>query len=215
MTVFLTGSTGYLGRSVSSALLARGHVVEGLCRSGSESKLNSGVIPTVGDPLRAESYAAVLRQEQTIIHLVGTPRPAPWKADSFERVDLGSVLELARAVRSRPVSRIVYVSVAQPAPAMRAYVDARRRGELALRETGIPLTILRPWYVLGPGHRWPYLLLPAYWAAEQIPSLREGALRLGLVTLRQMVNALVAAVEAGGHETRVLDVPGIRAAPIC
>ena len=39
----------------------------------------------------------------------------------------------------------------------------------------------RPWYVLGPGHRWPYLLLPIYKFAELIPKTRKGALRLGLV----------------------------------
>jgi hypothetical protein len=36
-------------------------------------------------------------------------------------------------------------------------------------------TILRPWYVLGPGHQWPYLLLPMYKLMELLPSTREGA----------------------------------------
>ena len=52
-------------------------------------------------------------------------------------------------------------------------------------------TILRPWYVLGPGHRWPYFLIPIYKLMELLPSTREGATRLGLVTLEQMVRALV------------------------
>ena len=43
-----------------------------------------------------------------------------------------------------------------------------------------------PWYVLGPGHRWPYLLLPMYKLMELLPSTRAGATRLGLVTLEQM-----------------------------
>jgi hypothetical protein len=71
-------------------------------------------------------------------------------------------------------------------------------------------TIVRPWYVLGPGHRWPYALLPIYAALERIPATREAAARLGLVKLPQMVAALVHAVEHPPDGVRVLDVPAIR-----
>jgi hypothetical protein len=71
-------------------------------------------------------------------------------------------------------------------------------------------TILRPWYVLGPGHRWPYMLLPMYWLMEFIPSTRETALRLGLVTLQLMLNALVVAVENPCQGIRISDVQAIR-----
>jgi hypothetical protein len=55
--------------------------------------------------------------------------------------------------------------------------------------------------------------VPLYKLFEQIPSKRETALRLGLVTHAQMVGALAEAVAAGpGPTTRIIDVPGIRAA---
>jgi uncharacterized protein YbjT (DUF2867 family) len=153
-----------------------------------------------------------LRPEHVIVHLVGTPKPAPWKAESFLRVDLGSVQQLVRAVADSPVAHIVYVSVARPAPVMKAYVNARGRAESLLREMRTPVTALRPWYVLGPGHQWPALLKPLYAFAEGIPSLRAGAQRLGLVTLEQMVSALVHSVETASSESRVLEVPDIRRA---
>jgi hypothetical protein len=53
-----------------------------------------------------------------------------------------------------------------------------------------------PVVVLGPGHYWPYLRKPGYGLARQIPTMREGATRLGLVTLEQMVATLVRSVEA-------------------
>jgi uncharacterized protein YbjT (DUF2867 family) len=71
-------------------------------------------------------------------------------------------------------------------------------------------TILRPWYVLGPGHRWPLALKPVYALLEVLPFTREGAQRLGLVTLPQMVGAMVWAVEDPPERTRVLDVRAIR-----
>ena len=169
------------------------------------------MVGVIGDPLVAASYSAALRPDHIIVHLVGTPRPAPWKGASFERVDLGSARELAAAVAQRPVAHIIYVSVAHPAPVMRAYTKARTKAEAILWATGAPLTILRPWYILGPGHRWPMALAPLYWMAERVPATRDGALRLGLVSLSQMVTALVQAVEQAGPSTRVLDVAHIRA----
>ncbi len=71
-------------------------------------------------------------------------------------------------------------------------------------------TFLRPWYVLGPHHRWPYVLLPAYWLLERIPPVSETAKRLGLVTLDQMLTALVSAVESEPAGVRIVDVEMIR-----
>jgi uncharacterized protein YbjT (DUF2867 family) len=82
--------------------------------------------------------------------------------------------------------------------------------EEAIRASGLNATILRPWYVLGPGHRWPYVLLPAYWVMGLIPGKRETARRLGLVTLKQMIQSLVNAVEKPAQGVRVVEVPQIR-----
>jgi len=73
-------------------------------------------------------------------------------------------------------------------------------------------TILRPWYVLGPSHRWPVMLQPLYWLAEQFPGTREPARRLGLVTIDQMLAALVRAVENPLDGVRLVEVPQIRVA---
>jgi uncharacterized protein YbjT (DUF2867 family) len=97
---------------------------------------------------------------------------------------------------------------------MHAYIAARAECETAIEAAGLNATILRPWYVLGPGHRWPYLLLPLYKLAEIFSSTREGAQRLGLVTLEQMITALTFAVENPVRRIRVLTVPEIRAAQL-
>lgn len=93
---------------------------------------------------------------------------------------------------------------------MKAYTAVRAECEALIREKHLNATILRPWYVLGPGHRWPYVLLPMYWLLERVPSTRDGALRLGLVTLPQMVSALVTAVENPSEGVQIFDVPNIR-----
>jgi len=95
---------------------------------------------------------------------------------------------------------------------MKAYIAVRAECEDSLRESGMNATILRPWYVLGPGHRWPYALLPFYKLMELLPATREGATRLGLVTLDQMIRALLSAVENPPNGVRIVQVPEIRSA---
>ena len=118
--------------------------------------------------------------------------------------------EAVAAASYAGIQHFVYVSVAQPAPMMKAYLEVRAECEAAIHSSGLHATILRPWYVLGPGHRWPYLLIPAYWVFEKLPPTRDGAQRLGLVTLEQMLQALTNAIASPAPNVRVLGVPQIR-----
>jgi uncharacterized protein YbjT (DUF2867 family) len=211
-SVFVNGSTGYVGRSLILALVARGHSVRALARAASANRIPAGAETIVGDALVPASFVDSIAPANTLIHLIGTPHPSPAKAASFEAVDLKSVHAAVAAALTAKIRHFIYVSVAQPAPVMRAYVAARQAGEQLIRASNIPATIVRPWYVLGPGHRWPYVLLPLYGALTLLPPTREAARRLGLVTLPQMVGALVACVEQPPEKIRTLDVPAIRAA---
>ena len=166
----------------------------------------------IGDALDPTSVASAVRVADTVVHLVGTPHPRPSKADQFERVDLMSIRATVAALKGSPTVHLVYVSVAQPAPLMQSYLWVRTLGETMIREAGLTATILRPWYVLGPGHRWPMAIVPLYKLAELIPGLRATAERLGLVTLEQFIEATVAQVEypPPRGRWRIVDVPAIK-----
>jgi uncharacterized protein YbjT (DUF2867 family) len=210
--VFITGGTGYVGQRLAAALLARGHQVRVLARAQSAARVPAGVGTVIGDALDARSYGGALAADETIVHLVGTPHPSPAKAAEFRRVDLPSIQAAVSAASYAHVAHLVYVSVAHPAPVMRDYIEVRRTGEAAIAEAGLTATVLRPWYVLGPGHWWPVALIPAYALFEIVPFTRAGARRLGLVTIGQMVRTLVSAVEhpPAAGTIRIVDVPGIR-----
>ena len=210
--VFVTGGTGYIGLRLIPELLSRGHRVRALAREGSAGRLPPGCEAVAGNALDAASFAGRVAPADTFVQLVGVPHPSPAKAEQFRQVDLVSVRASAEAAARAGVSHFVYVSVARPAPVMKAYQDVRSQGEESIRATGMRATFLRPWYVLGPGHRWPHLLRPAYWLFERLPATRESARRLGLVTLEQMVLALAGAVEDPPEGIRILDVPAIRSA---
>lgn len=212
--VFVTGGTGYVGRPLITQLLARGHEVRALVRAGSEKKLPSGCQAIPGDALDAGSYASRISPCDTFVQLVGVSHPNPSKAPEFRSIDLASGRGAIEAAKSAGVKHFVYVSVAHPAPMMKAYIEVRSQCEAMIRQNGLNATILRPWYVLGPGHRWPYFLIPIYKLMELFPSTREGAKRLGLVTLGQMVQALIEAIENPARGVRIVEVPQIRASPL-
>jgi uncharacterized protein YbjT (DUF2867 family) len=208
--IFITGGTGYIGSRLIPLLMERGHQVTALVRPGSEAKMKTGCEIVAGNALDGNSYGARLAGNDTLIHLVGVPHPSPAKAREFVTVDLRSAQEAIRVAAAAGMGHFIYVSVAQPAPVMKAYINVRAECEASLRASGLNATILRPWYVLGPGHRWPLVLKPFYRAAELIPSLREGARHLGLVNIGQMIQTLIAATEEPASGIRILGVPEIR-----
>jgi len=211
--VFITGGTGYVGQRLAEALVARGHRVRVLARASSVGRVAAGATAIVGNALDASSYVAALRPGETIVHLVGTPHPSPAKAAEFQRVDRPSIDAAVAAASRTGASHLVYVSVAHPAPIMKAYIEVRMACERAIAKAGLTATIIRPWYVLGPGHWWPAVLMPIYFLFGLLPWTRDGAKRLGLVTIDQMIRTLVAAVEnpPAPKTIRVWNVPQIRA----
>jgi uncharacterized protein YbjT (DUF2867 family) len=208
--IFLTGSTGFLGTSLAAELLRRGHDVRALARPGSESRVAKGCEIVHGDALQADSYAAHIGDADTFVHLVGVAHPSPSKADEFRAIDLVSAREAVKAATQAGIRHFVYLSVARPAPMMKEYQAVRAEGEQMVIATGIPATFVRPWYVLGPGRRWPLVLQPFYALARAIPAARDGATRLALVTIEQMTQTLAWAVENPPEQLQALDPPEIK-----
>ena len=214
LDILVTGGTGYVGRNLIPLLTARGHRVRVLARAKSVERVSHGATTVIGDALDEDSVATAIKPEDTLIHLVGTPHPAPSKADQFEKVDLVSIRASVNAARRIGVAHLVYVSVAQPAPTMREYLWVRTLGETMIREAGLTATIVRPWTVLRPGRRWPKLVMPLYKLAEWLPGARATAERLGPVTMEQFVIAMIAAAENPPlrGRRRIVDVPAIKRA---
>ncbi len=200
-----------MGSRLIPLLLQRGHSVTALAREGSERNIPSGAICVRGNALQMGSYTESVRGADTFVHLIGVAHPGPSKGKQFREIDFVSAQVAIKAASETGIQHFVYLSVAQPAPMMKDYIAVRSECEAAIRATGMNATCIRPWYVLGPGHRWPYALIPFYWLCGFLPATREGARRLGLVTLRQMLETLVWAAENPPEGVRIIDVPSIRA----
>lgn len=212
MNIFIAGATGYIGRHLVPELIARGHTVRALVRHSSMGKLPIGAKPVLGNALDASTFAQSIAPSDTFIQLVGVPHPSPAKAKEFREIDLVAIRESVRAVANSSIRHFIYLSVAHPAPAMHAYIEVRAEGERLVRDSGIAATLIRPWYVLGPGHWWPYAVLPLYWIWGAFPKHRDTAARLYPVKLAQVVRAIADAVDAPREGVRIIEAPELRAA---
>jgi len=211
--VFITGGTGYIGSRLIKKLLKKNYRVIALVRKGSEHKLPGGAEALVGNPFDAKTFAEQIPEGSIFIQLLGVPHPSPKKAGLFKEIDLKSVKASADAAASANLLHFIYVSVAMaPSDFMKAYQDACREGEEYCLNKNLNCTFIRPWYVLGPGHWWPILLLPLYGIAELVPSLRPKARTRALVTINQMLRTLLNTVEQKPVAHSIIEIKNIRRA---
>jgi len=197
-TIFITGGTGYIGSRLIKALQQKGgYHIKALVRKGSEHKLPPGCEAIPGNALDASTYANAVAGADVFVHMIGVPHPSPAKKEAFKTIDLVSVQEAASVIHEKNVPHAVYISVSQyPGKLMKDYREVRAQGEALLKATGATCSFIRPWYVLGPGHWWPVLLMPFYALAALFPATREQSRQQGLVTIQQMIHTLVFAI---GH----------------
>ena len=124
-----------MGSRVIPELLRRGHRVRALAREGSPGRLPEDASGSSETPWTRDLRRPASRRPTRCCSLVGVAHPSPAKAAEFRSVDLASASASAKAAAAAGISHIVYVSVAQPAPVMKAYVEARAEGEVAIRAT--------------------------------------------------------------------------------
>jgi uncharacterized protein YbjT (DUF2867 family) len=208
--VFITGGTGYIGYRLIRLLQSRGHKITAVVRDGSQWRLPEGCEVIVANALDRNTWQRSLKPFHTLIHLVGVAKPTMAKSMDFVDVDLRSARESIKAAQNSRIRHFVYVSVAHPAPVMKEYIMVREGVETAIREAGLRATILRPWYVTGPGRSWPVLLALFYLLAGLIPGIAATARRLGLVSVDQVAKTIAHAVENPPEGIETVEVPGIR-----
>jgi len=210
-TVFITGGTGYIGTRLIKLLIKKDHRVIALARKGSENKVPAGCQVVTGDPFDATTFQQYIPKEAVFVQLLGVSHPSPSKAEQFKQIDLRSVKASAGAAAIAGVSHFVYVSVSMvPSKIMKAYQHVRKEGEEYCLNKNLNCTFIRPWYVLGPGHWWPVLLLPFYGVAYLVPSWKEKVRGIGLVTINQMISALTKIIETKPVPHRIIEIKNIR-----
>ena len=105
MKVFVAGATGVLGRQLVPQLVAKGHEVVGMTRSGSKQDLvhNLGARPVVADALDPDAVAQAVAsaEPEVIVHQL-TALSGPMSARDMRHPDRALPRGLAQLLRHDP-----------------------------------------------------------------------------------------------------------------
>jgi nucleoside-diphosphate-sugar epimerase len=160
-SVLLTGASGFVGSHVLPALLDAGHQVRALVRGDAAETLvlarlgadrRDAVSFSRGDVTGAEApkqLAAAMAGTDTVVHLVAIPRDLTGGRDLL-RVNLDGTRAVIEAMRVAGVRRLVHLGALGVAddPALH-YGTSKARAEVAVAESGLDFTILKPSLLWG------------------------------------------------------------------
>jgi nucleoside-diphosphate-sugar epimerase len=171
MRVFITGAGGFIGGALATRLRGEGHEVVGVDRAPS-----AGVV--AGDVSRPGDWQAVADGADLVVHTAALVSNVPTMDEAWRVNTLGSRNALDAAARGG-ATRFVYLSSVRAfsdvgfpdgvtedhpvRPDGNSYVDTRIACEQVVLQAHaageIPVTVVRPGDVYGPGSR-PWTLLP-------------------------------------------------------
>lgn len=154
-TVAVTGASGFLGRYVVRALLARGYHVRALVRSREKANAVLPADPRLtlveGSILDRRSPGELVAGAQAAVNLIGIIREARRQTFKGMHVDAVSALLDACHAADPAVRRLVHISAVGITPDGKAeYQRTKFAGEALVRKSGLDWTVLRPGLVHGP-----------------------------------------------------------------
>uniref|UniRef100_A0A0D9VQE8 NAD-dependent epimerase/dehydratase domain-containing protein n=1 Tax=Leersia perrieri TaxID=77586 RepID=A0A0D9VQE8_9ORYZ len=173
MRVVVTGATGYLGGRLCAALAGAGHAVRAFARRSSDaSGLPSSVELAYGDVTDEASLAAAFDGCDAVFHVAAAVEP--WLPDPsvFTTVNVGGLKNVLEAAKRTPtVKKIIYTSSFFAIGPTDGYVadETQKHQEktfcteyekskvladrIALQAAaeGVPITIVYPGVIYGPG----------------------------------------------------------------
>ena len=225
MKLLVTGATGFLGSALVPLLVRAGHDVRVLARGGAPEALASGCEIVHGDVRDPEAVRRALASCSGLYHLAGLVSRDPRDAHKMYELHVtGTRVLLAEAERARlervvlasssgtigvsPVRRVATEEDDYPIETVgrwpyylskiyeeRIAIDAARRG--------LPVVILNPSLLLGPGDARLSSTQDIYrFLLGRIPVMPRGG--ISFVDVRDAAQAFVAALTAGNVGERHL-----------
>jgi nucleoside-diphosphate-sugar epimerase len=229
--IAITGATGFLGSALCRRLLADGQPVTALGRN--RDKLEAlealGAQCVAGD-LSHGAPTGVGDDVSTIVHCAALS--SAWGSyAAFHSANVDGTCAALELARTTGAGRFIHIStpslyfrfrdqplVREDAPLPRpvnAYAQTKRKAEELVLAAGIDSVVLRPRGIYGDGDT---ALLPRLLRAAQagpLPLIRQGRAETDLTHVDDVVDAVLAAIEAPLlPDQRVFNISGGEALPV-
>lgn len=148
----MTGATGFVGRSMTKALVERGFRVRALCRDRNAPRVlpDTGVEVILGDVFDEGAMSRTAQGAGAFINLIGIHREMPGGV-TYERMHVEATRRCLEAAIGAGARRFLQMSALGTRPEARSdYHKTKWRAELAVQESGLDWTIFRPSIIHGP-----------------------------------------------------------------
>lgn len=211
----VTGANGFIGRHLVAAARAAGWDVAGVVRSdrGAAVVTAAGGRPVIVPGMEVEALTRAFEGASAVAHLahIGAERDG----ETYERVNVLGTRQAAAAARAAGAAHVACFSglgVAHYGMAPRTtsrYFLSKLDAEMALFRSGLPVTVFRPSYVVGPGDGLVRMLLSDL-EAGTVERPGDGRYRMQPVAVADAAAAILAAssTSSGASPHRVLDLVG-------
>lgn len=225
----ITGATGFAGSHLTKRLLSEGQDVKILARPTSNIAREelAGAEVCFGDLTHEDTARRAVRNVETVYHLAAVFRRAGLSDSVYWSTNCEGTKNLLKASMDAGVRRFVYCSttgvlghIADPPADERApynpgdvYQRSKCEAEQAVlrfhKEQGLPVTVIRPAAIYGPGDsRWLKLFKAV--ARRRFVMLGSGETFIHMVYISDLVDAFISAAEKTNAVGQVYIVGGER-----
>jgi len=168
--ILVTGATGFTGKALAMELLRRGKRVRAFVRSEEKARdlSNANAEIFVGDITKTEDVLRAAKSVHTIYHIAALFRTAGHPDSYYYEVNVKGVENIVRAATKNDVARTVHCSTVgvhgnvgkrraneeSPFNPGDIYQETKLLGEQVAQnaiKNGLPLTVIRPAGIYGPG----------------------------------------------------------------
>lgn len=219
MRYFITGGTGFIGRSLVKALAEAGHEVRVLIRRESDREKFRAmpVVLRLGEMSDEAFLRECLQGVAVVFHLAAMRGGFGVTEEEFVSVNVEMTQTLVEAAQAAKVRHFVYCSSVSvmghlaekemdeswPYRPMNGYGRTKAAGEklvLSAASAAFPVTVVRPVITYGPGDDWGAVTkLISLIERKRYATVGDGKNTLHLCYIDDMVQGLVKASQNGGN----------------
>jgi NADH dehydrogenase len=166
--IFVTGASGFVGAAVVEELVRRGFGVNALVNRRDLSGIAGDIRSVKGDLFDPVTLDSGMTGCDAVLHLVGIIMEQSQKGITFARIHAEGTKAAVESTRRAGIRRFIQMSaLGTRENAVSTYHKTKWQGELAVRNSELDWTIIRPSMIHGP--RGEFMQVEAKWARKQAP----------------------------------------------
>jgi nucleoside-diphosphate-sugar epimerase len=202
-TILVTGASGFIGRRLREALLARGHRVIGISRHPQRDDIGVDLTKEV----IIDSWIPRLRGVDAVVNAVGIIREQG--SQRFQELHTLMPTALFHACVAAGVSRVVQISALGADSGTTEYFCSKARADDALMALPLDWCIVRPSLVYGPGGG-SAQLFDMLASLPLVPLPGDGSERIQPIYVDDMIDAVAELTVSTGTVRSIVPIVGPR-----